>query len=212
MRTKLTSIEKWKHSWWVDLSVQGKLMYWYLNERSDLAGFYEIFYKYIQIDIGLTQEEAQEAFKELGARLVFSKDNKIIWLKDHPLEQGNHPLSLKAGYHKTIIRLIAENISRFDEESGLSELEVVSQKGANDHRSIIVEIHANKDLLRYADGMGKVISKSKSISKSNCISNGNGKSDSLQYEGYNMEKGRFKGTNLVTGEIVDTANGDECPF
>jgi len=119
MSRRFTETEKWSKSWFRDLSIESKLLYLFIHDNCDIAGFLEIDLKIISFVVGLPadkdsvgllenckpQNSSIEAALKPLASLCFRTGN-ILWLKDFLFEQKNLPLNPANQCHKGILARI----------------------------------------------------------------------------------------------------------
>ena len=105
MAKRYTHTDKFGADWFIILSKHGKLLYYYLNDICDHAGFYKVGFKHIEMYLELSQQEAEQALKELEDKIVWSDDKIMIWLKDFLEDQANIPLNKYNNAHKGVIRV-----------------------------------------------------------------------------------------------------------
>ncbi len=122
MSYRFTNSDKWTDSWFSDLSPNGKLLFIFLYENCDNAGFYEVNKKFMLFLLGFSEVELKDAIKELGKSYIKSKDGSRVWLKNFLKHQKKTPLNFSNNSHKQVILLIQENISHNDKFKGSKEL------------------------------------------------------------------------------------------
>jgi hypothetical protein len=111
MSKRFTETEKWKDPWFRRLSPSEKLVFLFLIENCDNAGFYEPDTETMSFHIGLTSAEVEGAYK--GLTRVFEAAAGWVWIKNFLKHQKNLPLSETNPAHRQIIRLINEQSTRF---------------------------------------------------------------------------------------------------
>jgi len=113
MAQRFTHTEKYSLDWFLKLSRNGKLLYYYLTENCDHAGFYSIGLFHISMCIDLNDQEAGDALKELDNKIVWSDNKTMIWLKDFLEDQANIPLNKHNNAHKGAINKIEQHFPKF---------------------------------------------------------------------------------------------------
>ena len=92
MAYRYTTTEKWNDNWFSELKQFEKLLFMYLCDNCDIAGFYEINYKRIENDLTSKKETIKGAFKGLSRGLIFNETEEYIYKeffktpKKHPFE------------------------------------------------------------------------------------------------------------------------------
>ena len=128
---RFTETEKWKDEWFCSLSILNKLVFLFLIDNCDNAGFFEINARLNSFLIGILESEYLGALNGLKKGLVKSKDEKKYFIKNFLFHQKNLPLNVLNNAHKQIIFLIENNKSLFDydfEKLGAKE-GLISPKG-----------------------------------------------------------------------------------
>jgi len=124
---KFTDIKKWDDIWFSQLTMEQKVMFMYLCDACDIAGFLEVNHKLTTLRTGI--QDVNEAINSLSKSIVY-KDG-YIWIKKHIKHQRNLPLNPKNGAHKAIIKSIAEHVDRFPEvyeELSSSDLSIIQRE------------------------------------------------------------------------------------
>ena len=127
MAVKFTDIKKWDDIWFSQLTMEQKVMFMYLCDACDIAGFLEVNHKLTTLRTGI--QDVNEAINSLSKSIVY-KDG-YIWIKKHIKHQRNLPLNPKNGAHKAIIKSIAEHVDRFPEvyeELSSSDLSIIQRE------------------------------------------------------------------------------------
>lgn len=95
MSFKFTNPDKWNDSWFANLKPEEKLLFIYLYENCDIAGFIEINFKRWSVDIGYTEDRIKGACKGLDRGLIYSTENDCIYIKNYLKHQKNYPLNIE---------------------------------------------------------------------------------------------------------------------
>ena len=111
MSVKFTDAKKWDDVWFSQLSMEQKVMFLYLCDVCDIAGFYEINENLTILQTGVG--DVGGTIKSLSKSVLYK--NGYIWIKKHIKHQKNLPINMRNGAHKAIIKSIAEHIDRFPE-------------------------------------------------------------------------------------------------
>lgn len=114
MAYRFTNTDKWNDEWFVSLLPNEKLLFMYLSDNCDIAGFFELSLRKISSDLHpLTAEEIKAAFKGIEKGYVLSRDKKILFLKNFCKHQKNVPLNHKNKAHIGIFYRIDNYKQRF---------------------------------------------------------------------------------------------------
>ena len=111
MPVKFTNAKKWDDVWFSQLSMKEKVMFLYLCDMCDIAGFLEINKTLVSLQTGI--QNVDETINSLSKSIVYN--DGYIWIKTYIKHQKNLPINLKNGAHKSIVRSIEEQIKRFPE-------------------------------------------------------------------------------------------------
>jgi len=103
MANRNTKTEKWRDGFFSKLSPESKLLFIYLCENCDIAGFIEYVPKIWNFDTGLNIKQIEKSVQDIDKTIYFSKDKTIIFLKNFIKHQNNLPLNPKNNAHKAIL-------------------------------------------------------------------------------------------------------------
>lgn len=114
MAYRFTNTEKWSDSWFSSLTQIQMLLFIYLCDNCDIAGFIEVNYKRWSSDLGYSKETIEGALMGLQRGLIFSKSNDCIFVKNFLKHQKNYPLNPNNKAHVGIIRRFDLYYSKFE--------------------------------------------------------------------------------------------------
>jgi hypothetical protein len=104
MPYRYTNTDKWKDAWFSKLKPMEKLLFNYLCDNCDCAGFIEIIEKNWASDIGCNLNIIEGARKGLERGLIYSITNDCIYLRTFLRHQKNLPLNENNQCHKGIFK------------------------------------------------------------------------------------------------------------
>jgi hypothetical protein len=104
---------KWQDEWFVDLSSIEKLLFLYLYDNCDIAGFFELSYRKISFDLGCKEEQVKGALKGLNKGVFLSDDGKCLLVKNFIKHQKNLPLNPENKAHIGILKRVSLYIQKF---------------------------------------------------------------------------------------------------
>jgi len=113
MAYRFTDTDKWNDAWFSGLKPLSKLLFLYLCDQCDIAGFIEINERKICFDLGIGKQEAEKSLKEIETRLLLSKDGRFIFIRNFLKHQKNIKLNPGNNAHKGIIKRLEENLELF---------------------------------------------------------------------------------------------------
>lgn len=112
MSKRFTNTEKWEDPWYRSLKPEEKLMFNYLCDKCNQAGFYEIDIAMASFQTGLNHEQIEGAIKGLNRGLVGA--GNWIWIKNFLRHQKNLPLNPANSFHKHIIECLKSQKENFN--------------------------------------------------------------------------------------------------
>jgi hypothetical protein len=114
MAYRFTNTEKWGDAWFLELDWRQKVVFLYLCDQCDVAGFYEINLRKMAWDIAIDVAEAEGALKGLRRKLLYSSNGRYLFLRNFIKQQKNLPLNGKNKAHVGIINRLNENLQLFN--------------------------------------------------------------------------------------------------
>lgn len=126
MTIRFTQTAKWEDSWFRKLKLQEKVLFLYICDKCNSAGFWEIDLELASIFTGIGSKAILGAYK--GLIRAYVECGNFIWLRNFLRHQRNWPLNPNNNAHKQIISQLQLH-SEFDIDF-LKELEIISPKRA----------------------------------------------------------------------------------
>lgn len=114
MAYRYTDTEKWKDAWFCGLKPMEKLLFDYLCDNCDIAGFIEYIPKKWADDIGADAEEIKAALKGLERGLKASSDGLVYFLRTFLKHQKNLPINPSNKAHQGILKRFDKYAHYFD--------------------------------------------------------------------------------------------------
>ena len=111
MTSRFTQTEKWDDKWFRQLSPNAKVLYWYIWDKCNIAGFWEIDLDGAAFHTKISTKSIGRVFEEL-ARGFLAKGN-YVWVRKFLYHQRNLPLNPNNPAHKGILKIIDEFKSIF---------------------------------------------------------------------------------------------------
>ena len=111
MAVKFTDDKKWDDVWFSQLTMEEKVMFIYLCDMCDIAGFYEVNERLVALRTGV--QDVRGAVQSLSKSVIFKGDH--VWIKKYMKHQRNLPINIRNGAHKSMLRAIKMNIDKFPE-------------------------------------------------------------------------------------------------
>ncbi len=135
MAKRFTETNKWKDKWFRKLKSGEKLLFMYLTDNCDLAGFIELDVELFSFHTSLTQEHVEKAIEGLN-RLPIIGD--FIWLPNFIVHQKNFPLNPLNNAHKSIISSIKTHPEFEEAQALLPEIDYLIKVGLTQKEAVWV--------------------------------------------------------------------------
>ena len=116
---RFTETEKWKDPWFRGLKGAHKLVFLYIVDNCNNAGFYEVDEAMIVFQTGLESSHIQGAWKGLERGLKGASG--WVWVRRFLRHQKHEPLNPENPAHRQIISMLAEQVERFSDCREFSE-------------------------------------------------------------------------------------------
>lgn len=113
MAYRYSDTAKWQDEWFVDLSALEKLLFMYMCDNCDIAGFCELSYRKIAFDLNSKESEIKGAIKGLQRGLFISDDEKCALVKNFIKHQKNLPINTENKAHQGILKRINSYLPKF---------------------------------------------------------------------------------------------------
>lgn len=111
---RFTAPEKWNDEWFSNLKPLEKLVFMYLIDKCDNAGFFEINKRIDAFLIGIAEDDFLSNLRAIKKTYIPSTDGRKIWIKNYLFYQKNLPLNPDNNAHKQIIKIVLSNIKIFN--------------------------------------------------------------------------------------------------
>ena len=119
MANRFTQTDKWKDLWFRNLPIEAKVLFEYIRDNCDIAGFWKIDFELAAFDTGLPLtsemtgvfENIKSPFNTIegalkGLERCYLREGDVIWVKNFLLHQKNLPLNPENKCHQGILRII----------------------------------------------------------------------------------------------------------
>jgi hypothetical protein len=117
MSYRYSNTEKWSDAWFANLKQIEMLLFVYLCDNCDIAGFIEVNLKRWSSDLGSSVETIQGAIKGLSRGIIESTDGECLFLRNFLKHQKNLPLNENNKAHIGILRRFDLYRHKFEFES-----------------------------------------------------------------------------------------------
>jgi len=113
MAYRYTDTNKWRDAWFCGLTPECKLLFNFLCDNCDCAGFIEITPTLWASMLGLTVVQVEGALKGLQRGLIHSIEGDCIYLRTFLKHQKNLPINPKNKAHKGILTCFDKYTEKF---------------------------------------------------------------------------------------------------
>ena len=117
MAYRFTNTDKWNDSWFSNLKQFEKLLFMYLCDNCDIAGFIEININRWSSDLGSSKDTILGAIEGLNRGLIVSDSVDCIFIRNFLKHQKNLPLNEKNNAHLGIIKRFEYYKNKFNIEN-----------------------------------------------------------------------------------------------
>jgi hypothetical protein len=137
---RMTDPTKWDDEWFLDLHPIEKLVWMYMCERCDIAGFYAIPKRKASFEIGITVDEYLGAYKGLNRGYLDAKDGSNVWIRNFTKYQRNLPLNKWNNAHKSIIERMLNNLDNYRDNKSYISIPLEFRESRDDKLSKIISV------------------------------------------------------------------------
>ena len=120
MSSVFSASKKWEENWHEKLSIEAKVLYDYLYDTADIAGFKAQIFQIWSAYTGLSVSEIESALEELKEVVII--ENDLAWLKDHLKFNRNVDINTKNPAKAKVRKTFEENKNHKDAFSFYSSL------------------------------------------------------------------------------------------
>jgi len=108
---RFTETDKWRDKWFRELHPASKLLFLYMIDNCNNAGFIEKDFDLWVFHIGVKEDLMQGAYEGLARGLI--QEGEWIWIKNFLKHQKNVPINLENNAHKQIVELFKDKHALF---------------------------------------------------------------------------------------------------
>jgi len=105
MALRFTNSDKWNDEWFCNLSKDEKLLFIFITDNCNAAGFIEVNKRIWSAYTGLSIDELNIAIEGIKKKVIISKDNSCLYIVNFLKHQKNLPLNPENKAHIGIIKL-----------------------------------------------------------------------------------------------------------
>ena len=161
-----TNVDKWKDSWFIRLEPFDKLVFLYVVDNCDEAGFCELDSKLMSHVIGMTPKQIVNSVVNIKKCYVslLDKEGKLmpkIWIKNFLFHQDTLPLDANNQDHKNIKLILEKNLhflkEKEDAELIINDFKPAKKKTTKKKTFVQPTVEDLKEYLATIDGGDTII-------------------------------------------------------
>ncbi len=114
MAYRFTNTDKWNDSWFLKLKPLEKLLFNYMCDNCNNAGFIELNERQWAVDICVEVSDIEGALEGLTRGLIKSNTNDCYYIRNFLKHQKNLPLNMNNPAHKGIVGIFQLYMYKFD--------------------------------------------------------------------------------------------------
>ena len=111
MPIKFTDAKKWDDVWFSQLTMEQKVMFMYLCDMCNIAGFLEVNERLATLQTGV--EDVRGTIESLSKSVLYKEG--YVWIKKYLKHQKNLPINIKNKAHISIIKIMGDRLDKFPE-------------------------------------------------------------------------------------------------
>ncbi len=111
---RMTNTDKWRDTFFYNLMPAPKLVFIYLYENCNDAGFMDLNYEQMRDLMKLEKDRLEKCLTALESRYIKNNDGTKIWLKNYLLHQNKLPINIKTEEGRRILNLLETNSNSFE--------------------------------------------------------------------------------------------------
>lgn len=119
---RITKPDKWKDAFFLNLNPHNKLLFIYIYENCDNAGFFDLNLPKMSVETGVDLMDITSGLTAIEKAYLISENKDRIWLRKFLLHQNKLPLDLKSEEGNYIKFQIESNLSRFGYSNELHDI------------------------------------------------------------------------------------------
>ncbi len=125
---RMTDTDKWRDTFFYNLTPAPKLVFIYLYENCNDAGFMDLNYEQMHELMKLDKGKLEKCLLALDSRFIKNSDGTKIWLKNFLLHQNKLPLPIKTEEGRRLLQILETNLTSFDNNQFIKDIIIDSIK------------------------------------------------------------------------------------
>lgn len=126
MAYRFTDTEKWRDAWFTTLTQFEMLLFLYLCDVCDIAGFAEVNLRLWAFELRSTESTIKGALEGLNKSVLLSENGDYVYLKNFLKHQKNLPLNERNNAHRGIIGRFKANLDKFIDVENEIDIELIN--------------------------------------------------------------------------------------
>lgn len=104
MAYRFTQTDKWKDGWFSALSIEQKLLFIYITDTCDIAGFIEFTPRIWAAETGIDEKKITTIINSMGKAFIWSAHHDCLYVRNFLKHQNNWPLNTLNKAHVGILK------------------------------------------------------------------------------------------------------------
>jgi hypothetical protein len=127
MAYRFTDTEKWKDRWFLELKPVEKLLFYFIVDNCNIAGFIEVNKRIWAAQLNTDMKQIEGALKGLQRGLIYSKCGTVLYVRNFIKHQKNYPINPDNKAHVGILKAFANYTELFEIQSIIDFIEGASK-------------------------------------------------------------------------------------
>ncbi|MDY0104635.1 MAG: hypothetical protein RBS07_17010 [Lentimicrobium sp.] len=114
MAYRFTQTDKWKDGWFSELTTEQKLLFIYITDTCDIAGFIEFTPRIWSAETGIDEKKIINIVNSMRKALVWSDSRDCLFVRNFLKHQNNLPLNPNNKAHVGVLKRFKYYAAKFD--------------------------------------------------------------------------------------------------
>jgi hypothetical protein len=127
MAYRFTDTEKWKDRWFLELKPMEKLLFYFIVDNCNMAGFIEVNKRIWAAQLNTDIKQIEGALKGLQRGFIFSKCETVLYIRNFIKHQKNYPINPENKAHRGVLNAFANYVELFEIQNIIDFIEGASK-------------------------------------------------------------------------------------